>query len=203
MSEESLTKSKRLLVIAIIVAVQAIFLGLMGLEYHVLDSTVATNFSKSQKTIAESNALLKNDTYSLLANERPVEDPLNAVVYLPEFRIKLPAYSLTKSIAYSLRDELLETDSNSASGPEADVTSMQYIPPDKMTVMDCSNLVRLKVEDKQHPYNPHEKATSVKLADGRTLQVYEFVNSKECQPSWSESVSPGQMASVFKEAQSY
>lgn len=127
-----------------------------------------------------------------------VIDPIASVVYIPELRIKLPYNVVTKTIQYSPR-----MDQKGAETEELDVSSAKYIAPEKMTRVNCSDLVRLKVEAQPSPYNPNEKATSVNLVDGRTLQIYEAINQDECTDSWSTTISPSTLASEFKQAQSY
>lgn len=164
------------------------------------DVDTAKKASTSAGTkLEESQRLFAGELQTVLAYERPVVDPLGSLVYIPELRIKLPLNDATKTLLYSMRSDKQISDS----ATEADVTSSFFVPPDKQTVMNCSNLVRLKVEAKANPYSPHEKPTSVTLTGGRTLQVYESFNLKECTDAWNNSISPATIAAEFKNAQSY
>ncbi len=148
--------------------------------------------------LTSSVQLLNNDVNSNFSTEKVVVDPVGAQVFIPELRIKLPLNETTKTIAYGMR-----TDQNGALLSEADVTSTNYIAPPMMTVMNCSNLVRLKIEPEPNPYSPHEIPSSVTLSDGRTLQVYKSSNIPSCMASWQNSVSPESMAQQFTNATSY
>lgn len=140
---------------------------------------------------------LLNETRYDFAQERVVVDVAANAVYLPEFRIKLPYDDVSKTIAYGMRTAL------GVANPEGDVTSTVYIPPMHSTQIACFDLVRLKIEAKQSPYNPNEKPTTVSLADGRKLQVYEAMNESECVQSWNQSIKPATIAAEFQKAQSY
>lgn len=128
-------------------------------------------------------------------------------VYLPEFRIKLPFTPVSKSLTYEMRGEFDElftgNPSSSSQIPEADLYSTHYIYPQQPATADCGVMVRIKLEAKPDAYSPHEKPSTVKLADGRTLQVYESVDEKSCQRSWDSSVSPSVVAKQLQRAQSY
>jgi hypothetical protein len=153
-----------------------------------------------QETVDANRRMATNGLIGSMALEKAVTDPVGQQVYLPEFRIKLPLNSVTKALAYSLRNDV----PGSPAGPlEADVTSTKYLPPEGETRIDCSNLVRLKFENQPHPYNAHEKVTSVTLDSGKTLQVYESQNESECENSWNNTVSPAAVAAEFRQARSY
>jgi hypothetical protein len=165
---------------------------------------VQTNhkLSKLQDDNRGNYAMAVNKAAYGLAEEKAVIDPITPQVYLPELRIKLPFDSVSKTIAYQMRNVYPGT--KMGPGLEADVISTKYVPPPELTRVDCSNFVRLKLEAEPNPYSPHEKPTSVKLADGRTLQVYELVNEPECNSSWYYSgISPSMMAQEFTKAQTY
>ncbi|HET8709640.1 MAG TPA: hypothetical protein VFL85_05185, partial [Candidatus Saccharimonadales bacterium] len=105
--------------------------------------------------------------------------------------------------AYNFRGDNYSGVNDTTDQGEADVFSTAYIYPENETTVNCGNLLRLKFEAQPHPYNPHEKPSSVKLADGRTLQIYQLSNEKECTDSWNASVNPSMITDVFKQAQSY
>lgn len=121
--------------------------------------------------------------------------------YLPELQIRIPYSPLASSIEYAMR-----VNSGIGGGlkpTESDVTSSQYVAPITPTRMDCSMLVRVEIANKANAYSPHEKTSSVKLNDGRRLQIYEFVNDSECQPSWDATVKPSYIADLFRQATAY
>jgi hypothetical protein len=177
-----------------------VILGLC-LKVHQLDNDLAR--TNDDLTHAVGIALARSAMQSIVSgNERAVIDPVNSLVYLPEFRIRLPFDDVSKTIAYAMRTN--GTGDMNADGPEADVTSIAFPLPDRQTTMDCSNFVRLKLESKPKPYSPHEKTTTIKLTDGQTLQIYEFVNDSECSKYWNQStVTPASLAAEFLKSKSY
>jgi hypothetical protein len=189
----SLAGKKRYILFVVLV-IQLI--GLVGLaaKYEIL----WTDLKVAQQNI-EANARLSagmlDNAFSL---QKVVVEPKEPAVYLPEFRIKLPYDEVTSSLAYGIREPLDPSDPL-----EADVRSTLYQEEFELTRVDCSILVRLKLESKPNPYSPHEKASTVNLKDGRTLQVYKSFNEPECQKFWESSIHPETVASVFQKAQSY
>lgn len=140
-------------------------------------------------------ALIHNGVYGQLV----VIDKNADFVYMPELKIKLPFNQTSKTIVYDVRlDQNLKQETQ-----EADVSTTLYTPPAKMTIIGCSNMVRLKIEPTQRTYNPNEKAYSVKLNDGRTLQVYQAINIKECVDKWDVLANPTRLTKEFLKAESY
>jgi hypothetical protein len=129
--------------------------------------------------------------------------PTDNAVYLPELHIKLPLTPASLQLLYSLRTD---PKAGNAMPDEADISTVQlsaYAPP-KMQAIGCSNAVRIKFEATPNPYNPHETATaSVKLADGRTLQVYAF-HHDSCNTAFQVSgTDTDAVAALFKDVKSY
>jgi hypothetical protein len=163
------------------------------------------NLKKSNITfedLAAQKRLLDGQIAFTNAALRPVADKETLMVFLPELRIEVPNYApfigLGRSLMYSPRDGFRDD-----TGLETDVHTTYYQYPEHELRIDCGDMVRLKFESTPKPYSPHEKAHTVKLKDGRTLQIYELVNEKECNQSWANSgVNPSQMAELFMQAQS-
>jgi hypothetical protein len=155
--------------------------------------------SVSQDDLAAAQRMQNNSLVAVTQAARPLISKNADVLYLPELRIQVPYSRLASSLLYSLRDE--EGDGNTLSQTaETDVRTSFYTYPEKPTRIDCGDEVRLKFEASPHPYNPHEKPTSVKLDDGRTLQIYELVNEPECTDTWNRTINPSELVAIFKEA---
>lgn len=187
------------LIVILIVAVQLVTLGLMLKNYSLLSETKksVTIIKQEQATIAATAI----GASAQASSERVVVDAVGSVVYIPELRIKLPLNDVTRTIAYDTRS--FGANGKPATNPDVDVSSAKYLAPQSETRINCSDFVRLKLEPNPSPYSPHEKPTSVQLSDGRTLQVYESINEKECVQSWAITISPSTLANEFKNAQSY
>lgn len=117
-------------------------------------------------------------------------------LYLPELNITVPLNTTTSSVRYTFTEG-----ANSGESGEARLSSA--IMADHMTrVKSCSDMVRLKVEAQPDAYSPDQPHyAAVKLADGRTLQIYAST-TKECESAWIM-MSPQTIAKEFKEAASY
>lgn len=117
-------------------------------------------------------------------------------LYLPELNLTVPLNTTTSSVRYNFTEA-----ANSNESGEARLSSA--IMTDHITrVKSCSDMVRLKIETQPNVYSPDQPHyATVKLADGRTLQVYANT-TKECESAWIM-MSPQAIAKEFKEAASY
>jgi hypothetical protein len=196
MSVRTLSKTQWLVLILCLVT--------LGLGVRTAQLKSELNRTNDDLTHIGQVALLRTANQSQQATaERAVIDPISSSVYLPEFRVKLPYDSVSKTIAYVMRNDIGLGDATVHSAPEADLTSIKFVPSDIATKVDCSSFVRLKLEAKPNPYSPHEKAVTVNLGGGKSLQVYETVNVKECQATWNQLISPSDLANELKKAESY
>lgn len=123
-------------------------------------------------------------------------------VYIPELRLKLPLNDTTLAFEYSLR---ADSKDKTQAFTEADITTRDLVsaaPVD--ATISCSNPVRIKYETSSNPYNPHEtNVVSVKLANGKTLQVYAFHHT-DCSTAFNLAhIDSDALGKVFKQAVSY
>ncbi len=158
---------------------------------------------KNTEEIVATNTRAYALPYEAYSLRRLAYDITSNTLYIPELRIKVPYTEKARSLLYTLREDL-------EGGPatEADITTDAYMNPQEETTLACTNFLRLKVEDKQDPYNPAEKATSFTLQDNRTLQVYYFTGELEgndqCKKSYEmSSVLPKDFVEAFKGVESY
>lgn len=127
--------------------------------------------------------------------------PSDDAVYIPELRIKLPINQTTLSLMYSVRS-VTEQDTVKQEADISTVAEEAYVPttPQRLACQP----VRLAFEAKANAYNPHETPQqAVKLADGRTLQIYAF-HEDSCTAHWKYTgVDSDKIAQVFQQAKSY
>lgn len=120
-------------------------------------------------------------------------------VYFPELKIALPLSDEAVSLLYATRQTGNKqvtydiTNRALASQPSAGFQTQFACTP-----------VRLSFEASANPFNQNEQNNAaVKLADGRTLQIYTYTN-KACQPQWDAAdVNPSKIAQLFAQATSY
>jgi hypothetical protein len=182
----------------LVLAGQTAGLGWLYAQNLSLQKSAATK----DELATEQRILNDNIAYTFNTLQKPILDIKASYAYFPELGIRLPYTPLVRTLTYSMRSNTLIY-SDGTDAPEADISSTAYNPPESETVINCADMVRVKIESSPHTYNPHEKAQSVKLADGRVLQVYELTNEPECTDSWNLSVDPATLASAFQQAQSY
>lgn len=166
------------------------------------DSSLQASVKKNTEDLEATNRAAFTLPYEGYSSRRLTFDAESNRLYLPELKIKVPYSEKARSLLYSLRDN-----SDGGKALEADVTTDAYMPPQEMTILACADFLRLKIEDKQSPYNPAEKATSFKLGDGRTLQVYSFTGELEgndqCKKTYEDGVSPKDFVEAFNGVESY
>ena len=135
------------------------------------------------------------------ALSRVAVSPSTNAVYLPELHLKLPMTDLSVQLVYDTR----HTVSRGVSKKVTDISTLQdastnwAIGPEG----SCTPL-RLAFENTSDAFNTHEKPQpAVKLADGRTMQVYVY-DDPMCGTRWhSTKLDPMAIAALFESSQSY
>lgn len=184
-------------------AMLVVMVGWLVWQNHMLTQDVSNlkHTAATKDALAASQNLLSGDITYTWQLERPLLDTDGKTLYFPEFRIRLPFTPLSRTIFYDMRSNTLPYGSNTDPA-EADILSSAFAGADN-TVVNCGDMLRIKLESNPNAYSPHEKVSTVHLADGRTLQLYELVNEKECTDAWNNTVSPEMLNDIFKQAQSY
>ncbi|HEU5121213.1 MAG TPA: hypothetical protein VFT59_00060 [Candidatus Saccharimonadales bacterium] len=166
------------------------------------NSSLKSDIAKNKEEIETTNRIafsLPHEAYSLRRLALGADEDK---LYMPELKIRIPYSSDARSLLYTLRTDLGEEIE------EVDVTTDKFMPPQESTTLNCSLILRLKIEDKQNPYNPAEKATSFKLNNGKTLQVYAFTGGVEddsqCKQLYTQqNFDPGTFVKAFENVESY
>jgi|GEM_PF-3510460 len=143
------------------------------------DSDAANQFTYN--TIDTNNQLL---SLSVLPGQNRL--------YVPELNLTVPLNLQTRALRYSFEE-----------GTTNNVRLTSALMTDHAVhTQSCSDMVRLKIEDKADAYSPSQPLyASVSLSDGRTLQIYAST-TKECNQAWVN-VSPQAIAEQFKSAAIY
>ena len=153
--------------------------------------------------VSQNQMITGTDKMSATGQSRVTLDPKENAVYLPKLRIKLPLDQRTQTFTYSVREAF---DEAAVENGEADISTLavgSYTEGAKQRI-SCASPVRVKIEDKSNPYNPHEKnVASTKLADGRTLQAYAHTHP-DCEATYKATgVDAMAMGILFQTAESY
>lgn len=200
-------KNSKLMPVILVVLVLGI--GLFALFLYQQISTLksennnlAALIQQNKEALNATDKRLLNAPFEAYTLKRLSYDSTSNMLFIPELNIKVPYTDKAGSLLYAPRLENDETTSK-----ELDVVTSKYLPPSEQTQHFCANFLRLKIEDQQNPYNPAEVATSFKLRDGRTLQVYYFTGELEgndqCKKSYEASVAPKDFVEVFTNVESY
>lgn len=138
-------------------------------------------------------------------------------VYLTDLKLSLALNDTTSSLLYAKREvgahhtEDHEHEEGEGQHDEELVTvydvstrALVSLSPIGFQQQLACNPIRLAFEDKSNPFNPNESnSASVKLADGRTLQIYAG-GDPQCQNQWeAANISPDNLKKEFEQARSY
>lgn len=126
--------------------------------------------------------------------------PSENFVYLPDIRLKLPISNLAAQLVYGSRNLGTKADEQVVDISTASYESFVPIQSHRLACMP----VRIAFEAQPNPYNPSEKPQKpVKLAGGRTLQIY-ATSEPSCDERWKlTGVRSFDIASLFQQARSY
>jgi hypothetical protein len=187
-----------ILFVAVLIAAQGILMSVVFYKVHTLENSVANLKNKSQP--ASEDAIIALNAASL---SQPAISVSENKVYFPEVSLSIPLSKQATTLLYSGRTVGGEP---AKATTTYDVTTRPFASLSNggfQTELSCIP-VRFSFEAIANPYNDHEKpAKPVKLADGRTLQVYTYSNQK-CDAQWkAANVDPGTIAELFEKASSY
>lgn len=117
-------------------------------------------------------------------------------LYLPELNLTIPLNPITRSLRYNFNEGSLDSGSGNIR-----LTS-SYMTDHQNHRLSCSDMVRLKIENKPDAYSPEQPLyATVSLADERKLNIYAST-TKDCRQAWLM-ITPQKIAEQFKDAQSY
>ncbi|MDB5186526.1 MAG: hypothetical protein JWL85_1049 [Candidatus Saccharibacteria bacterium] len=178
---------------------QSVLIGISFNKIHKLESakSAAQNQEQQDKS-AVSMAALNAASFN-----QPAVSVSDNKVYFPDIHLALPLNNDTVSFLYTGRQV---GNPNKQTITTYDVTTrgLASLSPVGFQQRLACDPVRLAFEDKANPFSPHEKNnSSVKLADGRTLQIYAYSDST-CNAQWqAANVDPILIKSTFEQATSY
>ena len=191
-------KSNRKVICAVVSAILIYLIGVSGFLLYKQNQLSIRSEDFSKALVAQRTAIDQIYNHKYLYYE-----PSSNELYLPELRIKIPYNTASKSLLYSMR-----LDEKGSENQEADISTNKFSPPPDETQLDCTQFLRLKIEDKQNPYNPAEWARTYKLKNGLSLKVYvfsgELEGNSQCKNYYdAQGVYPKDFLKAFDDVQSY
>jgi hypothetical protein len=186
------------LLVAILV-VQSVFIGISFSKIHKLEQAKPSVQNQAQQNqFAISMAAL-----SAVGLNQPAVSVTDNAVYFPDIHLALPLNNDTISLLYSSR-QTGNPDKQTMTTYDVSTRGLAALSPIGLQHQLACYPVRLAFEDKANPFNPHESNNAaVKLADGRTLQIYAHDDS-QCAAQWrAANVKPDSLKKIFEQATSY
>ena len=193
--------SKRSLIA--IIGLIVVLIALIGILFTVFSlntdvTTLKKQVEQQEVAISKQNAMLQNesDTNKSLLSLAVV--PTTNQLYLPETGVVIPFSDLGRTIAYTVDTATV----NEGEAPNIRVQSTSVYDHEERRV-SCFDMVRLRIEDTPNAYSPSQPLyATVTLSNNRKLQIYASTGPKECVDEvWSNSITPQQIAELFKQAQ--
>lgn len=193
------TRNNALILLAVLVIIQFGLLGCQWLRQRHTDNLYAGEIAALQQNPAAPD--------NALSYQQVTVSPTDKKIYFPQLDLSIPLTQLGASLVYSPDTAYVSGSNKLPSGApdEAEISTFSTVSAQQsQSQFDCSGLVRIKFDAEPNPYNPNEiPSGSVKLANGKTLQIYSY-HLKACQKEWSFiQANPDVIAALFKQAQSY
>lgn len=195
---------KFILVLLVVVIGGVVVYQQMQIKQLKDDTTaIQAEVKKNAESIAATDRAAFFLPYSAYSLQRMAYNATTNTLYIPELKVKIPYSDLASTLLYSPRFN----GANGSAG-DVDVTTDSFAPPQETTQLNCTNIIRLKVEDKPNPYNPAEKATTYDLGGGKKLQVYvfsgELEGNSQCKNAYeAQKIDTQEFAKAFAGASSY
>lgn len=184
----------------LLVLVLGSYVGLAALWQH--QHSEINTLNNQIATLTENQAATQGPTYY-----DPTVSPSERAVYLPLAKLKLPDTAQSESLVYTYSPPYTIPNDSKVFPASLSVSTHDLAANAVSTTQqfDCSEVAYADFVTPSYPVNPMWKADgSVKLSDGRTMNIYYAPNIPGCQGSWKlNSVNAKAIADLLKEAASY
>lgn len=187
------------IVLAVILVIQSVLIGVSFSRIHEIENVqLAVQNQDLQNLQAVSLAALSATSFN-----QPTVSVSDNKVYFPDIHLALPLNDNTTQLLY-LGRQTGNSDRQTTTTYDVTARSLASLSPVGFQQQLACYPIRLAFEDKANPFNDHEKNNSaVKLADGRTLQIYADDNPKCAAQRKTANVDPSVLMDSFKQAASY
>lgn len=152
--------------------------------------------------------IIDNESASDSSNYTVVTiSPTDNTVYLPLAKLKLPVSSLSEGLVYSYTGPYSLAGDKKVFPANLSISTHDLAANAVSTTQqfDCSEVVYADFVTPSYPVNPMWKSDgNIKLADGRTMNLYYAPSISGCQTSWSQNaINAKAIADLLKQATSY
>lgn len=161
-----------------------------------------TALTNQLQTVSENQVATNGGSYNAVTII-----PSENAVYLPLAKLKLSASTLNEGLVYSYAPEHTVSGIKKTFPAQLDISSHDLAVNDYSTTkqFDCSQVVYADFVSPSYPMNPMWKSDgSVKLTDGRTMNIYYAPSISGCKQAWQTSgIDSKAIADSLKQAVSY
>jgi hypothetical protein len=181
-----------------IIAVQSFLIASAFHKINILEKKVHPELAGELNTVAANSQVGIN----FASHTPPAISVKESKVYLPELKLQLPLNDTSLGILYATNKSI--SHGNPLTLYDVSTRSLAATPQPSMKVTSCTDVIQLRFETKADPFNTNQKSNPpIKLADGRTLQVYTNTDPT-CSQLWNAAnVKPAGIAQLFQQATSY
>lgn len=160
-----------------------------------------SDLNKELQTVSANQEAMSGGNYTA-ATIIPSEN----AVYFPLVRLKLTATELNEGLVYDYRAAYTVPVSRKAFPAQLEISTHDLSVNDfAQKQFDCSEVVYADFVAPSYPTNPMWKSDgSIKLADGRTMNIYYAPSIPGCKNTWHmNNINPKAIADSIKQAVSY
>jgi hypothetical protein len=174
--------------------------------------TTALLWHHQRAEISDLNQQLETTTENYFATNGGAYNPTTIIpsenaVYLPLVKLKLPATTLNETMVYMYTDAYTVPETKNVLPAQLGISthdlSVNHFSSTKQ--FDCSQVVYADFVTPSYPINPSwESDGSVKLVDGRTMNIYYAPTISGCESTWNlQKIDSKAIADSLKQAVSY
>jgi hypothetical protein len=180
-------------------------LALLVIAVVVEGILIAASYDKINRSNANQDVMSAISVKGLSATSfnQPSISVSEGRTYFPEMKLFVTLDNVSSSLLYISREV---GDPARVTDATYDIATRRFVSlsPVGYQQQKACYPVRLKFEDKPNAYSPYEQnSSSIKLEDGRTLQIYPN-DDPACKPQFSTSATkPSEIKKVFEGAKSY
>jgi len=191
-------------VVLLFVAVITAILWFYGERLNVLwqqngNGNIFGNNSAQSTAMDANTRFYVQSALSNLYDIRPVTDVAQQRVYLPEARIYVPLSSYSRTIVYHFQDADKDIPASAALTSNANTNRL----PVSFDDVPClQRHVTMLIDSPNKSFGDGTFVTNVKLADGRTLNLYKQ-DSKSCGSELWGDGAPDKLIQLLEQAKSY
>jgi hypothetical protein len=200
------TEKLLIFIIVMLIGLVAAILWFYGYQLNILwqqngnGNLFGSNQQDTNQPVSADLKFYLQSAVKSLYNSQPVTDPVQQKVYFPEARFYVPYSDYARTVVYRYTDA---SGSVPAGGTFTTSFNTTILPTTFRDVPCIQRNVSLVVDNNDRNYGEGNFVKSVKLADGRTLHIYQQDNKKDCTDLKWQAGSTDPLVKLLEQAKSY